>query len=581
MLRVHVAITLAAATALLSAQPGAGIELRSGAAVSGRVVELPSRHVVPEALVSMGDNRWTPAATTKTDHEGRFVFRGLSLPTVELWASKGGYVGGRYGQRSATSPSTSLTITPDETVAGIELALWKQAIITGQVRDDAGDPIVGAFVVPLVREWVTGMARLGVARSGGPVRTDDEGVYRLVGLAPGSYAVAVASSDAAFRYARLEASAMARPTIFFPGSMSSADASILRVEAADIRAGIDFTIFPVNSQTISGRIAGGRGDTEWTIELQTNSTGPATVLDVRTSQVDPDGRFSFSAVPIGLHTVRAYAFPGRGNFRVVGGIPTLAFRPGEPFPPVPPGPTLWAEASIVVGPDPVEPVLLQPTEGARIRGRIVFDSANKAPPVEILRSSAVSALPADGRNLTGETAAPLGVDASFTTAGLPRGCYWLTLRFPASGWMPASISVSGQPAESRCIEVGATDVANVVLTLTDQPTRVSGTVRDRQERVQPLTAVLVFPVDATRWTTSPMFSALRHTWTSRYATYEFLGLPQGEYAIVAIEGDVPSDWRDPAVLARLAASAVRVHLADRGTLRQDLTVASVQHQLPR
>ena len=70
--------------------------------------------------------------------------------------------------------------------------MWRQAVITGTVVDEAGDPIVGARVQSFAREFMGGRPRYVAGTAG---VTDDRGVYRLAGLAPGEFKIAVNSSQ--------------------------------------------------------------------------------------------------------------------------------------------------------------------------------------------------------------------------------------------------------------------------------------------------------------------------------------------------------------------------------------------------
>jgi hypothetical protein len=70
----------------------------------------------------------------------------------------------------------------------ITITMIKGAVITGKVTAAEGDPVSGAYIdVEMVRDGKGGpVGRVEIAF---PVSTDDRGIYRLYGLAPGTYTV--------------------------------------------------------------------------------------------------------------------------------------------------------------------------------------------------------------------------------------------------------------------------------------------------------------------------------------------------------------------------------------------------------
>src|SRR5262249_44531477 len=76
----------------------------------------------------------------------------------------------------------------------IRVYLFRSAAITGTAVDEAGEPAVGIQIRAYRRDLV-GTERRFVAA--GPIGwTDDRGIYRLGGLAPGDYLVAATATQA-------------------------------------------------------------------------------------------------------------------------------------------------------------------------------------------------------------------------------------------------------------------------------------------------------------------------------------------------------------------------------------------------
>lgn len=118
----------------------------------------------------------------ETDPQGRATFPELAPGTWRLHAERTSYVdlldhAGR-GRPVAVPVAKS---------AAVELT--RGATVTGEIRDSKGEPFEGAKVIAVARRRAAGTSRL--TPIGEPARSDDRGNYRLYGLAPGWYAVAV------------------------------------------------------------------------------------------------------------------------------------------------------------------------------------------------------------------------------------------------------------------------------------------------------------------------------------------------------------------------------------------------------
>jgi hypothetical protein len=115
------------------------------------------------------------------------------------------------------------------------------------------------------------------------------------------------------------------------------------------------------------------------------------------------------------------------------------------------------------------------------------------------------------------------------------------------------------------------DVDNVVVTFTDRPASLTGTVRTSQGTTDPAAAVILFPVDEAMWTrvgNAPRH--LRSVRTDRLGAFRLTGLPAGEYFIIAIADAVAAEWQDPKFLVTAARQATRVKINEGQTTTLDL-----------
>ena len=89
--------------------------------------------------------------------------------------------------------------------------------------------------------------------------------------------------------------------------------------------------------------------------------------------------------------------------------------------------------------------------------------------------------------------------------------------------------------------------------------------------------VLIFPALYQPWIERGMLGRRSRT-TSAGADgqFSFNGMPAGDYLMVAVSNDLASDWRDPAIIQKLAAVATRITVTEGEKKAIDLTVSPVR-----
>ena len=86
-----------------------------------------------------------------TGADGRFVFRDLPMGSFTITATKGGYAEGASGRRRLGGAAQPVVLTAAEKSTDLVVRVWKNAVITGTVTDEAGEPVVGLQVRALAR----------------------------------------------------------------------------------------------------------------------------------------------------------------------------------------------------------------------------------------------------------------------------------------------------------------------------------------------------------------------------------------------------------------------------------------------
>jgi hypothetical protein len=102
-------------------------------------------------------------------------------------------------------------------------------------------------------------------------------------------------------------------------------------------------------------------------------------------------------------------------------------------------------------------------------------------------------------------------------------------------------------------------MSDVVLTFVDRARTIQGTVR-RAGQPDAAAIVLLFPVDADERVDTGRSSRRVQSASTLGGRYSLALPPPGEYLIVAIPDQQANDWRDPAVLLKLAPLAERIRV---------------------
>jgi hypothetical protein len=208
--------------------------------IDGKVVDALSG--APLARCSVGIERTEgrgASLSTETGNDGLFAFDSLAEGKYRLSASKPGYLTQAYEEHD--NFSTAIVVGPGLKSEGLIFKVVPQAVITGVITDERGDPVRRAQVRLFKDEDRSGI-RSTVLRQ--TVGTDDRGVYELARIDPGNYYLAVTGRP---WYAQATAHSqpnenqeepaspldVAYPTTFYPQATDSEDATPIPVRGGE------------------------------------------------------------------------------------------------------------------------------------------------------------------------------------------------------------------------------------------------------------------------------------------------------------------------------------------------------------
>jgi protocatechuate 3,4-dioxygenase beta subunit len=601
----------------------------------GRATPPPAASSVFDLMLARGG---TSAERVVSAANGRFVFRGLPASTYTLRAEAPGYVDNPTALRVAGAV-TSVEIRDKQPSARATLRLWKQAVITGTVLDEAGEPVIGASV----RAYRRVVSRFGQLSYDSPdsASTDDRGRYRLSRLDPGDYLVVVpqshatspaAAADAAMQSLmsgqmpegglnalgnagtslmdpravrvgewRLSSTNVQSPgandgtmlayrTVFYSSALMPTEATWLSLRSGEERGGVDFALQPVPTGRITGIVTGPSGSLGGLpvrlVPASGRVAGDPAALDVATGQTQPDGRFALLAVPPGDYRVIVRRDPPAD---LPADLPDeLASNPmiqmalnmqrGAGRIPV------FGEAAITLRAGESADIAIAVGEGVSMAGQLVFQDG-QAPVGRDVARAVVALRPLDATLMGARTIRP-AADGKLTASGLLPGRYGVSATLAAQGatWVVKSVTANGRDATTAALVIGDKPVTDLSVVLTRQTGTVRGTVRrdstpGRETRTgaPPSMTAVALPANFTDWQDFELLiDRLYFGGVLQDDTFRLGPMLPGEYFVAVVDESQLDPGQGLALVRALAVQATKITVSPG-----DNPVAVAVSRLPR
>lgn len=450
--------------------------------ISGKVVNETGQPMAGASTVVRAVNSVTLGRTTVTDLDGNFSVSGLEPTLYTVAASAPAYTS---ISSDPFAPATYYRIGDS-----VRLELVRGGVITGTVTNALGEPVVAVRVRATMVRDVKGappkMPTFGLSEQ----TTDDRGIYRLYGLAPGTYLVSAGGFGAVqtFQFNPYDSDL---PT--YAPSATRDNAAEVNVRGGE-ESNVDIRYRGEAGYTISGsvRVAGPNG-ASILITPASNS-----FLPIGSTFQGPGGRgFAFHGIGDGEYDIVAQ--------EVAVGLDAMnaLFSMSEP-------------KRVIVKGASVTGIELIPKPLATVSGRFVLERSKvpecqgKRPPLlaETLIQSRRNKVEAEKDSspylrLFGGTATP-DSKGEFTMRNLTPGRYQFEPRFYARYWYLQSMTIGSAPAAVTA-KSSKTDVAGSWTTVKhgDQITKLTITlaegaasIRGRVTVAEPPAGALVYLLSA-------------------------------------------------------------------------------------
>jgi len=527
--------------------------LQGSARITGRVVDAATNAPLSGARVRLSGS--APRGPVLTDRAGAFVFAELPGGTYSFVVERNGYLSASWPESSrwVRRQEARITLAATDTLENVTLPLDRGGVVAGKVISPTGEPISGAQVS------LVGVVPPIYTRNG---TTNDLGDYRVAELPPGRYVL------------------RAHPR---PSSNNPPDTPL---------SGPLPTYYPRTRERSQAQelVVGGGGEvTEANIQL---GEGTLSLLDVTVTYTD--GR-SPDYATLAVSTVTHPPMVGFGNGSIRNGLGRLELPPGEY--------TLRAAASSglqntkdrtvfdLVGITRVRlasgtraAVTVVVGMSATASGSIVFEGEGSSP-TPALASGRVPMFAPEWETCRFGTPT-VAADWTFKIDGLAGTCRSSPRQAPLSaGWGLKSVMLDGREVldDNVWFEPGR-HYENVRIVMTDRRSQVRVRVTEADGTPTGEYAAVAFPVQRERWRSPDRYISAAAPLPPSFLgkpdpsgtggepgrSLRLIGLPAGDYYLIAVDDIEFTATRDPAVLEMLARHATRVTIPERDLLEVPL-----------
>ncbi len=327
--------------------------------------------------------------------------------------------------------------------------------------------------------------------------------------------------------------------LYYPGTPLAQDATLITVAPGEERSGVDMQLRLIPTARVEGMVSTPAGVPPQNVRLvmtpgTQSAPAPMSSLTLSNVSADADGKFRFSGVAPGAYTISARA----SSAVEPGGQPTGPRGRGPGMP----DQNLWAVAEVTVNGENLDGVSLVLQSGmtnhgqGRLRGHARGARRRLEPRLRHAHARRWGPRDDDERGPRSRFSGRNGqVHAHRSDARqIPRDG---GLQQSRGELHRESATFKGRDVLDFPFEVLPNEeIANAVVTFTDQTQSVNGHLSDATGRPAPDYTIVLFPSDKTLWSSSRRIRTTRPGTDGKYVIDD---LPAGSYRIAALADIAP------------------------------------------
>jgi hypothetical protein len=353
------------------------------------------------------------AVVSMTDDQGNYRLSNVAPGEYEVTLGTPQYV------LTGVDRMKRLIVGEGENIENVDFSIIRGGVITGKITDADGRPVIEESVEVIGPEGPKAGPTSGMSLMSNT--TDDRGVYRIFGLAPGKYRVAAGTSEDRMYYGRAPNTVYKQT--FYPSTTDTAQATLIEVTEGSEATNIDITlrrtmgVYTVTARVVDAETGKPMPDVSYGIEKfrengSTSSSGmPSNKLgEIKLESMTP-GKYSLYLLPTPLHDV--FSEPVR--FEVVD--------------------------------RDINDLVIKASSGGSIVGVIVFDGMDEKTARTSLNGLMIYAHVMNPETKHGGGSSPhgtIGADGSFKVAGLRAGTIFFSIfRHPTGQFEVARVERDG------------------------------------------------------------------------------------------------------------------------------------------
>src|SRR5205807_10105090 len=231
--------------------------------------------------------------------------RDLEPGKYHLTARKRGFGPAEYGARALGHPGTTISLDPGQHLRDIVVRLSPQAVVTGRVVDEDGDPVPQAQVSLLKYAYSRGKRQLEPRNNAG---TNDLGEYRMYGLPPGRYYL---SALPTMEFQNRITGGPAYAATYYPASSDPGGGVMIELQPGTLLRGIDITLLKTRTVDVRGRVVhAGTGGPAQGVQVMLDTTDPHRQFTESSAMSDSQGAFEIRGVVPGSYALLALGTQG-------------------------------------------------------------------------------------------------------------------------------------------------------------------------------------------------------------------------------------------------------------------------------
>jgi protocatechuate 3,4-dioxygenase beta subunit len=502
------------------------------------------------AINLRADRRQGETYNATSNAQGAWEIRDVDAGTYTLSCSRNGFVSQTYGQRDQMRPGTPVNVRPGQEIKDLNFKLIRGGVISGAIQDDEGEPVVGAGIQVLARNYRRGMPSVNPI---GLATSDDRGQYRVYNLTPGRYYVqATARGFAPMVSGPLGEESLSFAPIYYPNSINLQDAQRVEVRAGAEVPRIDLTLRQVPTYRVLGKVIDSRTGKNVSGGMVQVMPGDLTIRYFNSGgQIRSDGTFRLQGL-----------LPGKYRLMV------MTQEEGRNRP-------MWKPFEL--GAANIDDLVVTVGGGTTVRGRVVFDGGGLA------AGTGVSLMPKADRGamigMGGDYRNVNSKDGTFEFTDVQPGEYEIYAQMPRPGG--ASNDVVPYTREVRLngediLERGLTVVENVAVNdveviIDARSGVVTGRALNDSGETISGASVVFFPSEPKLREKDRYFKTAT---ADQNGNFTLRGIVPGEYfALIWPESD-PWQVLDPDVFGHLEKHVIKVKVERGGSVTQDLKLTT-------